>query len=303
MTQEEFEKMPANERARFLAERRARYAPKDEKRVRSSDNASGRYFDLENFSRGFLPLRAKDPDFYKNEVDPHLLAWRQVHGNRVPLEEMDELYQRVSRETATNGVERRGLKLRLARVAAGLAIPVALSFVWLIARSVTASEKRQFDALTPAGQHLAKAKDTLAEGAFEEGLREIKAIPASTPEAASAKEVEDRLNAGLQAAVARAAQKRAEVLKNEQIHSIEVQLRELGYKLSVSASNKSGEIAISLDDFSDTDHRVRFLAFIRSQKGPAQNLCWLGISEIRLTGQGFLGSFRSGDAYSLECWR
>jgi len=198
---------------------------------------------------------------------------------------------------------RRRLKSMLATVAAWLFVPMALLFIWLIARIVTASEKRQFDAMTPAGQHLARAREALAEGAFEEGLREIHAIPSSGPEAVSAKEVEDRLNAALQsarrAAEARAEQERVETLKNDQIHTVEVQLRELGYDLRISGSGKPDEVTISSNDFSDTDHRVRFLAYIRSQRGPGHKLCLLGVKQARL-GQGFL---QSGDSYSLECWK
>jgi hypothetical protein len=166
---------------------------------------------------------------------------------------------------------------------------------------------RDAQRMTAAGQHLTRATEALARGAIDEGLIEIHAIPASAPEAASAKEIENRLNAARdearQTAEMRAEQERIAAWRIAQIHGVEVKLRELGYDLRVSAPGNANEVVISSGDFSDTDHRVRFLAYIRSQRGPGRSLCSLGINQVRLSGHRFLASFGSGDAYSLDCWK
>lgn len=61
------------------------------KRDATSANAPFGTFDLEEFRRDLFALRAKSPEFYKNEVDPHLNAWKTHYGHFVPLKELQNL--------------------------------------------------------------------------------------------------------------------------------------------------------------------------------------------------------------------
>jgi hypothetical protein len=203
------------------------------------------------------------------------------------------------------------------------AYPLGLIFgtLFIVSFGLAVREWHAFNSMTPA-EHLAAAREDLNRRAFDHGLQQLRVIPASAPEAAQAREVESALislregaekeaqvreaerEAQLrEAAEERSPQSSAEVTKTEYVRIVQSELQELGYDLRITRSEKQDEIVISSKDFRDTENRVRFLAHLRSQKGPAQRLCSIGFQEVRLTGGGVLGRLEFNEAYSLECWR
>jgi hypothetical protein len=137
---------------------------------------------------------------------------------------------------------------------------VYLAFALLIFAFV-AIDSYHFDHMTPA-EHLAAAKQAQNgdSNAVTDGLQHIAASLA-------AKNFEPVLQA-------RAEQFRETALAARQIQAGQVaavndlgtSLKNLGYDVKVSKSDTAGEIAITSSEFSDTDHRVRFLAFVRKDR-------------------------------------
>ena len=82
---------------------------------------------------------------------------------------------------------------------------------------------------------------------------------------------------------------------------LQADLKGLGYDLTVSRSDKAGEVAITSKEFDDTDHRVRFLAFMRGKSSPRFGVCYAGFNKLRLKSSSipFVGF---DDSYSLECF-
>jgi hypothetical protein len=100
------------------------------------------------------------------------------------------------------------------------------------------------------------------------------------------------------------AQKKANAIAAREARALVVSgfgalLKEKGYDLDVKA-NSDYEIIITSSEFSDTDHRVRFLSFIRSKNSPAYGVCGNGFSKIRLRSSSipFVGF---DESYSLDC--
>jgi hypothetical protein len=102
--------------------------------------------------------------------------------------------------------------------------------------------------------------------------------PAQESAAAEARVSAIVATAQADAETARAAEARAAAIAN-----LEKDLRNRGYDLTVKQSNTANEIAIASSDFSDTDHRVRFLSFIRGRNSPAVPACLAGFTTVRLS--------------------
>ena len=157
-------------------------------------------------------------------------------------------------------------------------------------------EKRAFDTMTPAG-HLEASKAALREHRFDQVARHLSAIPAGAPEALETSRIREEL------AVAPQAAQLAEERRRTAVRDLQDNLRNLGYDLTVARSDKPDEIVITAKDFDDTDHRVRFLAFLRRQTSPAGEVCLAGFQTLHLKTPNFFSGF--SEAYSLECstWR
>lgn len=177
---------------------------------------------------------------------------------------------------------------------------VYLAFALFIFASV-AIDSYHFDHMTPA-EHLAAAKQAQNgdSKAVTEGLKHVGAIPLNARESLAAKDLEPVLRA-------RAEQFRETALAAQQIRAGQVaavdglgtSLKNLGYDVKVSKSDTAGEITITSSEFSDTDHRVRFLAFVRKDR-VIEGVCLAGITTVRLRESQYPFSFN--EAYSLECF-
>jgi hypothetical protein len=95
----------------------------------------------------------------------------------------------------------------------------------------------------------------------------------------------------------------AEEARKAALRNLQDSLKNLGYDLTVAQSDKADELIITSKDFGDTDHRVRFLSFLRAPNSPAAYVCVAGFQTVRLKDTGFLGLF--SETYPLECstWR
>ena len=97
-----------------------------------------------------------------------------------------------------------------------------------------------------------------------------------------------------------AQQKGEEEAKSSRSLLVQQSLRDLGYDFEVSPSETAGEVVITAAEFDDTDHRVRFLAFLRNHKSPVRGLCFGGFTKVRLRSSRIpLVGF--DESYSLEC--
>lgn len=158
-----------------------------------------------------------------------------------------------------------------------------------------------FRRLTPS-QHLLAAKQALqgTNTDVDVGLRHISAIPPGSPEAVEAKEIGTQLSwrkAAIEQAVEDA--KQAKEARHAAVAQLRVDLKALGYDLTVTESEVPDEIVITSSEFADTDHRVRFLSFLRGKKSPVIAACWAGWRNVRLKSSGFFGFDQS---YSLNCF-
>jgi hypothetical protein len=84
------------------------------------------------------------------------------------------------------------------------------------------------------------------------------------------------------------------------LRNLQAALRNLGYDVTVSQSDKPTEFTIISKDFDDTDHRVRFLSFLRGENTLLTEVCSVGFEtlHLRTSDLPFLGF---SDTYSLAC--
>jgi len=163
-------------------------------------------------------------------------------------------------------------------------------------------------------QHLFEAQRALqTSGDVELALRHIEAIPGNAPEAKEAKALRKIVEQKMAAKNAAAGQAQNAANAAVQAHNAAVQaralavdqvssdLRNLGYQLTVETSTDvPTEVVITSADFDDTDHRVRFLSFIRGRKGPKASLCWNGFNDVRLRSSK-IPLLGFNERYSLDC--
>jgi hypothetical protein len=159
-----------------------------------------------------------------------------------------------------------------------------------------------FNSLTPS-QHLDEGKSGLTVRdmpSVETAMRHVAAVPRTSPEAKEAAEVEAQLKSRwTEIRQERNAVEQARKSRASAIAQLQTDLKNLGYDLSVSDYDGAGEIAITSSNFDDTDHRVRFLAFLRGRNSPTSGICWMGIKSIRLRGSGFF--LRFNETYPFSC--
>jgi hypothetical protein len=160
-------------------------------------------------------------------------------------------------------------------------------------------EDHEFDRMSPA-RHFELAENLIS---FDEAWKHLDAIPPNAPEAAKVPELREQLKAKQAAkihAATVAANDAAERATNRAAALIELEknLRNKGYDLTVSGSEMPDEVVITSSDFADTDHRVQFLAAMRSKhSGPP---CWAGFRTVRLRSSSIpLVGF--SESYSMEC--
>jgi hypothetical protein len=132
-------------------------------------------------------------------------------------------------------------------------------------------------------------------------LRHTDAIPANSPESEAAKTLAVELRAR-DAAIRHMAvlKSQAVIARANAISQFGSDLKNLGYELTVEASEARNEIVITSTEFSETDHRVRFLSFLRGRTAPTFGICWNGFSEIRLRSSK-LPYVGFNESYSLDC--
>lgn len=180
----------------------------------------------------------------------------------------------------------------------------ALAVIAAVAIFAVVQDQRDFNSMTPT-EHLQRAKGFLDAKLFDDGLKHIAAIPASAPEAVEATEIQHQLTTAKTAwkndldakAEAKASDDKA---RTAYTRDLQDELRQLGYDLTVAQSDKPEEVVIASKDFEDTDHRVRFLAYIRGQNR-RPGLCSRGFGQVRIESGGIIGGFN--EVYSLDCWR
>jgi hypothetical protein len=85
------------------------------------------------------------------------------------------------------------------------------------------------------------------------------------------------------------------------VEQLQEDLKNLGYQLSVDESDVPDKIVITSSDFDDTDHRVRFLSFVRGKNTPMSGTCWFGFRqvELRTSKIPFVGF---SETYPLSCF-
>jgi hypothetical protein len=231
--------------------------------------------------------------------------------------ERKKMTQWVSGERGKTAGSRPNPSLRECLLCLGFILGLIL-FGVLNTRFDDQAENRAFNALS-AAQHLEAAKQALRLGLFSDGLRHVNAIAKGAPEASEATRLRDDLAAGKRAAdlaaakneeelaalqQARIAQERetakaAENARKAAIRDLQDNLKNLGYATTVGPSDKPEEIVITSKDFGDTDHRVRFLSFMRGRNSPAGGVCLAGVQTLRLKDAGWFGF---NEAYSLDCF-
>jgi hypothetical protein len=168
-------------------------------------------------------------------------------------------------------------------------------------------------------QHLWEAKKITPDVVdIDLALRHLSAIPSNTPEAEEAQVLKMALQqkrTGMEAVHAQQQSAQAEkqseaktvndarvAARDEAASQLGLELRNLGYELSVSVSTDiPEEIVITASELGDTDHRVRFLSFMRGKNSPASGVCLNGFSKIRLRASQlpFVGF---DETYSLNCF-
>jgi len=169
----------------------------------------------------------------------------------------------------------------------------------------------EFNAMQP-GAHLDVARSALATGQVEEALRHTQAITkgplapqARTMEAEIAavrKTAADERNAAsLAASAASMAASLAQERIREVARNLQSELMNRGYDLTVTQSARPNEINIVSNEFSDTDHRVRFLSLLRGHDNLATQACMAGFLNVRLKDREWFAGF--SEVYSLDCFR
>jgi hypothetical protein len=153
-----------------------------------------------------------------------------------------------------------------------------------------------------AAQHLSEAKQCLRgnEAAVDAGLWHLAAIPKQSVEVTEAKEIEAQLRARkseLRQAVE--AEKQAKEARQAAVVQLRADLKNLGYDLTLGQSDAPEEIVITSGEFAQTDHRVRFLSFLRGKNSPALAECFTGLRTVRLKSSSYFGF---DESYSLNCF-
>lgn len=171
---------------------------------------------------------------------------------------------------------------------------------------VDRAERRSFDAMTPA-QHLEASRVALRQGRIGDGLRHVSAVAVGTPEFLQVRSLKEKLEGAKEAERQRIAEAResaqlAEQGRKTSLRDLENNLKNLGYDLMVAQSDKPDEVVITSKDFDDTDHRVRFLSFLRSRDSPAAQACLAGFQTVHLKGGSIFGF---SETYPMDCfnWR
>jgi hypothetical protein len=235
------------------------------------------------------------------------LAEARAKESNQARRDMSFLWHPVSRWPALLFPLRQALRNVLGFLAKGLLYPPSfILFALAIIFGVAAWDQHTFKAMTPA-QHLDAARAALGDKHFDDGLYQLSAIKPGAPESADAKELEGELTAAKEAAqrdqaapqeAARIAERQREAV----VQQLQARLSELGYAVTVAPSDKPGEIVITSKDLGDTDHRVRFLAFLRGRNSPATSACFAGFHTVRLSSGLLSPIWGFSEAYSLDCF-
>ncbi|MGH9664045.1 MAG: hypothetical protein ACRD9L_06455, partial [Bryobacteraceae bacterium] len=177
-------------------------------------------------------------------------------------------------------------------VVAVVAFGLLVGFIW---------DRYAFNKMTPT-EHLAIAM-TKSQGnltSVRGALRHLAAIPANSREHSDAaklrNQLEERESTLDEVAAAQAREVAAHAWATVELAK---NLKNRGYDLTVTQSNIPNEIVVTSSDFADTDHRVRFLSFMRGGDMPTLTACWAGFTAIRLKSSQF--PFGFNESYSLEC--
>jgi hypothetical protein len=191
---------------------------------------------------------------------------------------------------------------------------IIASIVWAIASELW--DQHLFNTMTTA-QHLEEAKKGLQKELpdVEAALRHVYAIKTNKP-AESKEQVElmtelekeqfdlKKREADLKQAeeIRAKAKSEAKAPHDTAITQLAGDLKNLGYEFTVEPSDSPDEVTITSSDFAETDHRVRFLSFMRGRTAPIAGVCWVGISKIRLRSSKlpFLGF---DESYSIDCFK
>jgi hypothetical protein len=168
-------------------------------------------------------------------------------------------------------------------------------------------EQHEFNKMTPS-QHLATAKSQSKTDLTTIGLalQHIASIPENSSESAEAIKLKEELLAQetkISDANAEKAKAEAErtAARNSAVERFGANLKDLGYDLKVEIS-ETDEITITSSEFKDSDHRVRFLSFIRGKNAPTYGVCWQGFNKIRLKESKY-SLLGFDESYSLDCIR
>jgi TPR repeat protein len=170
--------------------------------------------------------------------------------------------------------------------------------------------QRAFNAMTPA-KHLIEAQSALRAGLYTEALAHARAITTG-PEVSEARKIEQEVSNArevgaqmLQGAREAEAQRlqaarSAEESRRVALNDLQRELKNLGYDLTVAQSDQLNEVLITSKDFGETDHRVRFLSFLRGRNSPTTGVCLSGFQNVRLKDSSSFFGF--SEVYSLDCF-
>lgn len=164
-------------------------------------------------------------------------------------------------------------------------------------------QEHKFNKMSPAA-HLAAAKaGSIQNGSDRQDMkRHLEAIPKNAQQAGQAialrEQIDDDESRAGQEYELRA---QANNARASAIVQLGKDLKDLGYELSVEASPDTwDEIIITSTELGDTDHRVRFLSFMRGRNAPTGGLCGAGLTKLRLKSS-TLPLVGFNELYSLSC--
>jgi hypothetical protein len=173
-------------------------------------------------------------------------------------------------------------------------------------------DEHTFNAMS-AAQHLSEAKQCLrgSDADVDTGLRHLAAIPKQSVEVTEAKEIQAQLSTRKGAIEAQLsaresdlrqaveAQKQVKEAQKAAVVQLRADLKNLGYNFTVAQSEFPEEVVITSGEFAETDHRVRFLSFLRRKNSPALAGCFAGLRSVRLKSSQYFGF---DESYSLNCF-
>ncbi len=169
-------------------------------------------------------------------------------------------------------------------------------------------DSHAFNKMSPA-EHLLNAKSGLQETtsqAVEEAITHATAIPKGSAGYDEAQELVGKLQAVRDsitnsAAAQQKQQEQTKAARKGAVEQLQTDLKNLGYQLTVDESDAPDKIIITSADFDDTDHRVRFLSFVRGKNTPMTGTCWFGFRQIELRTSKipFVGF---SETYALSCF-